>query len=122
MRLSDGHLQERIHIHKIFDEIYGYDKSPCAYVRHHVQQIVNQYEHQNRSEVLEESWLRSCGQMYDMLNKPLFDFGDLSKNVSNGVMSLLPTELAKEYQNQLDKKLNHSEKETYRQKIFKASS
>ena len=83
---------------------------------------MEQYERQNRSEVLEESWLRSCGQMYDMLSKPLFDFGDLSKNVSDGLMSLLPTELAKEYQNQRDKKLKNSENETIRQKIFKASS
>ena len=57
-----------------------------------------------------------------MLSKPLFDFGDLSKNVSDGLMSLLPTELAKEYQNQRDKKLKNSENETMRQKIFKASS
>ena len=60
--------------------------------------------------------------MYDMLSKPLFDFGDLSKNISDGLMSLLPTELAKEYQNQRDKKLNDIGNETFRQKIFKASS
>ena len=60
--------------------------------------------------------------MYDMLNKPLFDFGELSKNVGDGVMSLLPLELAKEYQNQLDKKTSHGENETFRQKFFKAGS
>ena len=102
--------------------MYGYDKSPCAYVRYHVNQLIKKYESQNRSEILEESWLRSCGQMYDMLNRPLFDFGEFSKNVSNGVMSLLPSELAKEYQNQLDKKTSHGENETFRQKFFKAGS
>ena len=102
--------------------MYGYDKSPCAYVRYHVSQLIKKYESQNRSEILEESWLRSCGQMYDMLNKPLFDFGEFSKNVANGVMSLLPSELVKEYQNQVDMKISRGENETFRQKLFKAGS
>ena len=105
-------------LNKLFDEIYGYDKSPCAYVRYHVTQIIKRYESQNRSDILEESWLRSCGQMYDMLSEPLLDF----EAISDGVMSLLPTELAKEYQNQRDKKISQGGNETFRQKIFQAGS